>query len=914
MALLSGSRVGRYEIGDQIGLGGMGEVYLALDSALKRKVALKILPESVATDPERLLRFEREAQVLASLNHPHIAQVHGLEQSGGRQALIMELVEGPTLADRLVQGALPVDEALAIAGQIAEALEAAHERGIIHRDLKPSNIKAPPDANVKVLDFGLAKILDPVSESPAGASESPTITTPAMTRLGVILGTAAYMSPEQAKGRQADRRSDVWAFGAVLYEMLTGSRAFGGEDMSETLAAVLKSDPDWSLLPTDTPFAVRALLKGCLAKDPRQRVAHLSTAKFALSELSDSGAPASRAGASIGVPDRNRRQWILPAALAAALAAAVVAGGAWVLRPSSDPPLVAHFSIAPDARAFSGTLVQVVALSPNGTLLAYTAGGRLYLRPIRVLESHSIPGTEAYFPLNPIFSPDGQSIAFFTVSGGNAALQRVHLSGGAASTLATFEAGTSWFSGVSWSDEAILIGALGRGILRVPPNGGRVEQVIEVSPDELAHGPQLLPDGRTVLFTVTTSAGDDRWDTARVVAQSLVDGTRRVLVQGSDGRYARSGHLIYSVGGTLFAVNFDPGNLTTSGPAVPVVAGVRRATGGYSGVVQFALSDTGTLAYVPGPATGISTRRTLVLGDGRTDPAPLDLPPAAYVHPRVSPNGRHLAVGQTEGTASDIWTYDLSGRSEIKRVTFGGHDRFPVWTADSRRITFQSAREGDRAIWWQTASGGTPERLTTPAPGEEHVPEAWSRDGTRLLFSVFKDSMFSLWVFTLESKKVEPFGRVQSGEPLSATFSPDGRWVAYALTDRASSGISSNRGVYVEPFPPTGERHQVPKQLVDFHPRWAPDGRSIFFVPGSGQPAVSVPVATEPSVTFGTIVDLQRGPIPGLLGRDMRGYDLLPDGRFISIGPVGTEPGAGRPEVRIILNWAAGLGPAVPAK
>ena len=422
----------------------------------------------------------------------------------------------------------------------------------------------------------------------------------------------------------------------------------------------------------------------------------------------------------------------------------------------------------------------------------------------------------------------------------------------------------------------------------------------------------MLPDGRTVLFTVARNTGDDRWDKAQIVAQSLADDTRRVLIAGgSDARYVQTGHLLYTVGGTVYAVRFDAATLKVTGERVPVIAGVRRATGAQTGATQLAISETGTIAYVPGPAA-VSTSRSLVLGDGRTDAVPLKIPPAVYAHPRVSPDGQVLAVGRNEGQSSDIWTYDLSGKSAIKRLTFGGGSRYPVWSADGRRVTFQSARDGDRGIWWQAADGGTAERLTSSSKDEEHVPESWSRDGTRLLFSVRRGTTFSLWVFTLAGKKTEPFGKVASQETLSASFSPDGRWIAYAYTERAGGTLSPNRGVFVEPFPFTGEKHQAPNRTLDYHPVWAPDGKSIFYIPSSGRPPVSVPIVTRPSIVFGTPVELPRAPLPGLISLDMRGYDVLLDGRILSVSELDGLDGAGGAEVRVVLNWFEELKRLVP--
>ena len=920
MSLAPGTRFGAYEVAAQIGVGGMGEVYRARDAKLNRDVALKVLPDSFLNDPDRLARFQREAHVLASLNHPHIAAIYGVEDSRGVRALVMEFVEGPTLADRIAEGPVPFDEAIGIAAQIAEALGAAHDQGVVHRDLKPANIKVRPDGTVKVLDFGLAKAVEPDasvgpnfgSANPAALSQSPTITTPAMTQVGVLLGTAAYMSPEQAKGRPADKRSDVWAFGCVFYEMLTGQRAFAEDDISETLAAVLKSEPDWTLIPADVPQPIRTLIQRCLVKDRRQRVADISAATFVLCELGNLGTRA--ATANVAAAPRSRWQRVLPPLAAAAVTGAIVGTIAWMLRPITRAPIAAQFSFAlPEGQIASGGARQSVTISPDGTRIVYAANSRLFVRSIGELVAHPIPGTEGTTigAVNPLFSPDGHSIAFFSVgdtSPSSSQLRRVPIGGGAASPIATLGAP---FGG-SWGPDGILIGQGSGGVVRVSERGGTPELVVRVAAGESAYGPQMLPGTQTMIFTLGKNVAENGWDKAQIVAHSLKDGSRRILVDGAaDARYLQSGHLLYAVAGTMFAAPLDLETLTLTGPAVPVIMGVRRGgSGRLTAVTQLALSDTGTLVYLPGPATGSSALRNVVL-----DATPLKLRSADYVHPRVSPDGRVLAVGQNSGRESDIWMYDLSEQSEIRRLTYGGHNRFPVWSGDGRRVTFQSARDGDRAIFWQSANGASgAERLTKPAQGEEHIPESWSRDGKRLLFSVFKDAKFSLWVWTLDGRSSAPFGNVLSNAPLSATFSPDGRWIAYAAAEEAGEIMSPNRGVFVQPFPATGERHQAPKRVIDFHPLWAPDGKSIFYIPSAARSTVSVPITTRPAVAFGTPVELSRAPKPLLLAPDVRGYDVLPDGRVISVVPTSEDGSAPMTEFRVVLNWFEELKRLAPAK
>jgi Tol biopolymer transport system component len=651
------------------------------------------------------------------------------------------------------------------------------------------------------------------------------------------------------------------------------------------------------------------LLKGCLVKDRRQRVSNMSTPKFVLRELSAIGANPLGRVANTTTPESRWRR-VIPITIAVALTAIAVGAAAWMLRPTARPPVVARFSFTAEG-PFTSVVQQTIAIAPDGTRVAYSAGGRLRVRSFGESESRAVTDGEL-IPLNPVFAPDGDSIIFVAVSESGPRLRRVAVGGGSPATVATFGTITN-FSGMSWSREAILVGTTaGGGVMRVSPGGGSPERVISVAPNEIAHAPQMLPDGHTVLFTLARDDSDDRWDKALIVAQSLVDNSRRILIDGgSDGRYIETGHLVYAVGGTMYAVPFEVKTLTVKGAPVPIVLGVRRATGGTNGAAQLAISKTGTMVYLPGPATALSTARGLVIGDGQSDPAPLKVPPGIYAHPRVSPDGHVVAVSRSNAGASDIWTYDLSGNAEIQRLTFGGQSRFPVWSADSRRVTFQSVR--DRAIWWQAVDGGTAERLTSPAENEEHIPESWSPDGKHLLFSVRKAPMNTLWVLTLNGLTTAPFGQVQSLESLSASFSPDGRWVAYASTEKAGGALSPNRGVFVEPFPSTGAKRQAPKTLLDYHPRWSPGGTSVVYVSGAGRPLVSVPVTTRPSLVFGTPADMTRAPMPGLLSLDIRGYDVLRDGRIVSVSTPG-DGSAATGEVRVVLNWFEELKRMVPAK
>jgi Tol biopolymer transport system component len=650
-------------------------------------------------------------------------------------------------------------------------------------------------------------------------------------------------------------------------------------------------------------------------------VSDVAAAKFVLSELATiSASRKPTTGAASRDPTRSRPRLLVPLVATAVLTAAIVGAAAWALRPQPAAPVVGQFAfMLPEEQLFSGTVAQSVAVSSDGTQIAYTANARVFLRSLSDLEPHEIPGTRFTESIGlgvttPMFSPDGKSIAYFGVAGtGTGAtvrtLMRIPIVGGTATPLAKLDRAGSG----SWGPDGILIG-LPDGIVRVPAAGGSPERIVPVSVDEEAQTPRMLPDGRTVIFTLAQRTGRDRWGRAKIVAQSLESGTREELLDGADAHYVATGHLVYANGGTMFAVRFDPNTLRVSGDPVPIVVGVRRALAGQSPNAHFAFSDTGTLVYRPGPAS-VSRGGTvsMVLGDGRSDFQPLRVTEGFYAHPRVSRDGKRLTVARNDGNSSDIWIYDLSGTSEIRKLTLDGKSRFPIWSSDGRYVTFQSAREGDDAIWRVPADGGSPERLTKPSGGDEHIPESWSPDGKRLLFSTLKDTRHSLWM--LEGPKTEPVGKIESAEPLSATFSPDGRWIAYAFAGQAGGVFSPDRGVYVEPFPPTGLKVPAPKLALDYHPVWAPDGKSISFLPGASRPVYSVPVTvtTGPSVVFGKPMEMPRAFSPGLLSTEARGYDLLADGRFVSILPAeGDLTGGGGNEIRVVTNWFEELKRLVP--
>ena len=673
MALTLGARLGPYEITAKIGEGGMGEVYQATDTNLKRVVAIKVLPESVASGGERLARFQREAEVLASLNHPNIGAIYGLEDAAGSKALVMELVEGPTLADRIAQGAIPLDEALPIAKQITEALEAAHEQGIIHRDLKPANIKLRPDGVVKVLDFGLAKALEPTG-SDVLASQSPTITTPAMTQAGMILGTAAYMSPEQAKGRTVDKRSDVWAFGAVLYEVLSGQRAFDGEDMTDVLGAVVRLEPAWDVLPLDTPPVLTMFLKQCLKKDPKQRVPDIAAMRLALEGAFETGVSEAAASIAVSQPAVWRRAW--PLAVASLVTAVVVSFG-WSAWPTSpEPRPVTRFvDESSVGRVIGDNSRPLMAFSPDGRHFVYVTREGLYLRPMEALEARLLSGS---LLTSPFFSPDGQPVAYWDQAAKQ--LARVGLTGGAPVPIAP--APLNIF-GASWApDDTILFGQP-EGILRVSANGGAPELMIPTGEGELMGSPHLLPDGESVLFSVTTGTGRTRWDAAQIAVQSLRTGERTVVLSGgSDARYLPTGHLVYALGDGLFAVAFDVDRLEVQGRPVLVVEGVMRSRSAIegTGTANYGVSDQGTLVYLRrSSAFRHEGRLALVDRDGGQEL--LDVRLAAYVGPRLSPDGTRLVVQTREESGEDVvWVYDLSGDTQMRRLALDGNNISPIWT------------------------------------------------------------------------------------------------------------------------------------------------------------------------------------------------------------------------------------------
>ena len=696
-------------------------MYGARDTKLDSDVALKVLPQAFTDDPDRLARFEREAKVLASLNHPNIGHIYGLEEAEGQKALVLELVEGPTLADRIAQGPIPVDEALPIAKQIAEALEAAHEAGVIHRDLKPANIKVKEDGTVKVLDFGLAKALD--SGSRGSFTDEASVTSTAFgTEVGVILGTPTYMSPEQASGLAAGERSDVWSFGAVLFEMLTGRPPFNGSTTSHVVASILKTEPDWGLLPPAIHPAIRRLLRRCLVKELKGRIPHVGMARIEISDCLN--LPGSATDESVPAPRGPLWRQPVVMALIAALAAAMVALIALGLTETEAPPLsVGRFRIPEDAR-------NGLTLSPDGGRLVYSSASqgvpRLVIRSRDQLEVVPIPGTEGGY--GPFFSPDGASLGFFA----EGELKRVDLDGGPPVTLAQAEN-----PGASWgSNGTVVFGIPSDGLMLVPANGGEPRALTAVAERERHLWPEFLPGEEAVLFTRWT-AGDP--PLMEIVVVSLETNEQRTLIAGTGPRFVSTGHLVFARDSSLWAVPFDEERLEVTGEPAPVVEGVQvNATGGWS---HYAVAADGTLAYLPTAGDEVELSLVMVDRDGHEEM--LDgIGPGDYRDVGWSPDGGRLVLTVDR---TNLWTYDLA-RGVLAPLTTDADavDEYPVWTPDSQRVVFTSTREGVSQLLWRAADGtGTAEPLLTAESGTTPLPGGWLPDGTTILFSEGTD-LFTL--------------------------------------------------------------------------------------------------------------------------------------------------------------------------
>jgi serine/threonine protein kinase len=887
MSLKQGTQLGPYEILSLIGAGGMGEVYKARDTKLGREVAIKVLPAAFAEDKERLARFEREARLLASLNHPNIATIHDLEESEGVHFLVLELVPGETLAERIKRGSIPVDEALPLFKQIAEGLEAAHEKGVIHRDMKPVNVKITPDGKAKVLDFGLAKAM--AGESPdQDLSESSTLTR-AATEAGILLGTAPYMSPEQARGKAVDKRTDIWAFGCCLYEALTGEKAFWGETVTDTIGKIVEREPDWHALPNATPSLIRSLLRRCLRKKANHRLHDIADARIEIEEALS--APPSPSPQSPAHPRTSGLS--IPITIAAvALALAI---WSFMDRRSVTTPRVTRTTVPLTAQFAAANISPQLAISSDGGIVVYCGerdGSRmLYRRPFDQFTDTPIPGTDG--ATSPFFSPDDRWIGFYA----NGEWRKVNLQGGTPITVCTLEN----FWSASWaSDDLIYFSPGPSEIQRVSAEGGEPEVVARLDEQKGEWGhlyPDVLPTGKALMFTLGDADAIDSnsMDDCKIAAILLPSGERRTLVKG--GTFARylPGYIIYMRGGALLAAPFNERKMEVTGSPVQVVEDVMWSPG--AGAAQYAVSPGGTLAYLQGAALGEEPRSLLwVDRNGKTQPITEDRLPFRY--PALSPDGQNLAVSVDRKGNADIWNYELM-RGTLTRLTHtGGNEHGPIWTPDGQFITYRYALGHPRIMFNIRADGtGEPERILD---GElDQYTGSWSPDGKSLVFSQsHPNTRFDLWVLSRGDSEPQPVLTTPFDERLPA-ISPDGRWLAY------ESNASGRFEVYVQPFSGPGPRHLISIEGGE-KPVWSRNGGELFY--RNDDKMMAVPIVTDPEFTPGKPQLLFEG---GFFRSERdRNYDVSSDGqRFVMIRSEG-EP-APR-QINVVQNWLEELKRLVP--
>jgi eukaryotic-like serine/threonine-protein kinase len=865
-ALAPGDTFAAYDVVELVGRGGMGEVYRAVDRRLGRQVALKVLPRAFSDDPHRLARFEREARVLASLNHPNIGAIYGLADETGRPALVLEFVEGASLATLLEHGPLPIAQALAIARQAALALDAAHQGGVVHRDLKPANIVVTPEGTVKVLDFGLAK---------AASGAAPDAGLTGVLAPGTVLGTPSYMAPEQAEGRPVDHRADTWAFGCILFEMLTGTRAFDGGNPEQALARILEGAPDFQLLPPATPEAVRRLLRRTLARDPGARPARVGEAVLAIDAVTRGAATRRRAAVATGV------------AASILLLAGALAGlsGAWPWRPA--PPAAVRSAVPiPASEQLLPSAQQVAAISPDGRTLVYRAiregQASLFVRTLGELTSRPLTG--AGHASGPFFSPDGTWIAF----DGDGVLQKVPLAGGTPVTLSYAPGGAS----ASWGGDTIVFStSTARGLHRVPAGGGPARPLTTVDREagEAAHAfPHVLPRGDAALFTIVRDTGPEvatvRFDTGAVQS----------LLPGSQPRYLRPGYVIFARGASLWAAPFDERRLAVTGAAVRVLDEVDTA----GAAVQYAVSNTGTLIYAPRREAAPERTIAWLDLDGRESLAPLA--PARYTRVALSPDGTRLALAASEGGRADIWIADLAGGSPRRLTADSTVNAAPLWSPDGRTIVVRSDREGGGLFLLAADGTGAAERLTS-AQDALHTPHGFAPDGRTVLFTEFRSYTDQAILAVDLTRPLRPRPLVAApGAQARPQVSPDGRWLAY------QSDESGRFEIYLRPYPDVEAGVWPVTTGGGTSPRWSADGGQLFFHDGRGLSAAAFaggPAGQAPA--FAAPRHLHAwAPFGGRLGPD---YDVTPDGTRVLFIRHADDTPASRLRLLVVEHWTTEL-------
>jgi eukaryotic-like serine/threonine-protein kinase len=882
---LIGAQLGSYHVISELGRGGMGEVFRAKDQKLQRDVAIKVLPDEFARDADRVSRFQREARLLASLNHPNIAAIHGLEESGGKNFLVLELVEGETLREQLNRGPIPIEESLKLALQIAEALEDAHERGIIHRDLKPANIKVTPDGKVKVLDFGLAKAF--AGEPKVNLSDSPTLSKTA-TQQGVILGTAAYMSPEQARGKSVDKRADIWSFGCVLFEMLTGRAAFQGEDVSDILASVIKGDLHLDLLPASINPRIHEILSHCLQKDLKKRYHDIGDVQFDLEQvLADPGGVLARPIAS--KDHRTKLQILLPWLATAVALGAIIAGAAvWKLKPAPPPEprrIIRFEHDLPEDQQLNISAMNghTIAVSPDGSQFVYSTSKGLYVRSVNEMGARLVPGTDGN-PQSPFFSHDGQWLGYWSQTDNR--LKKIAVGGGTPVVLCD----VAYLFGAIWyADNTIVFSDVPNGIMRISANGGTPQILVKGN----TLSPQLLPDGKSILFTAA-------FGPPIVAVQQLASGKRKELFPGYLLGYLPTGHLVFEQESDIYAVPFNPGTLEVRGGPVQVVQSARL----------YAISDSGTLVYIPGKTPYLGSGRTLVWVDRSGKEEPLAAQPDYYVSPRISPDGAKVALSFGPRTDSSIRICYLSSMILTRLTLNAGWHNAPMWTPDGRRIVYFSNRESEApGIYWKSADGiGNAEKLGS-APDRQWIPRSFSSDGKTLVIEDRSKDLLQANIAAL-SMEGSHASRPLLANALQPKISPDGRWMAYKSSETGQGEI------YVCPLPDVDKgRYQVSMGGGD-NPLWSPGGRELFYLNGDAIMAVSVKIDSSFSIA-GTPKVLFRGTYIIPVDIDGTPWDISPDGkRFLMIkeprAAAGTD-GSLR-KINIVLNWIDELKQRVPVK